>query len=119
MKRIRLIVALAVALPLLAVSAGNGAVVLCLGSDGHVTVEVADILSRCAESTQRQSSEHGQEDGCEACGPCSDIALLAQTTTLAGLSKKLMAMWSPMKRATGPSAAVNVGGTVTSWSPNI
>lgn len=91
MKRTRLIIALVAALPMLAASVETGAVVLCFGSDGHVSVEVADILSRCAESSRRDPSEHPQGTDCEACGPCNDIELFIQAATLAGLSKKLTA----------------------------
>ena len=89
MKRIRLVIALLAAVSMLGASVGPGALVLCFGSDGHVAVEPGDVLSRCAESRQQGSPEHGQEADCEACGPCNDIALDAQSATLAGLSKNL------------------------------
>lgn len=91
MKRTRLIIALVAALPMLVASVETGAVVLCFGSDGHVSVEAADILSRCAESSRQEPSEHPQGTSCDACGPCNDIELLIQAATLAGLSKKLTA----------------------------
>jgi hypothetical protein len=89
MKRTRLVIALLVAVPMLAASAQTGAVVLCFGSDGHVSVEAADILSRCAESSHEEASESAHGTGCAACGPCNDIELSIQAATLAGLSKKL------------------------------
>ena len=90
MKPIRALIALAIAVSMLAASVEMGALVLCFGSDGHVTVEAADAWQRCVDSPQ-QASETSRWTTTDACEPCNDVELFFQSANLAGLSKKTTA----------------------------
>jgi hypothetical protein len=101
MKPTRLI-ALVLAVQLLAASGDAAAVVLCLGVDGHATVEVANGAQRCDDSLEAvpAPSELLQWTTAEDCGACEDVGLLARSAALTASSGK--------SKVTAPSALSNL-----------
>lgn len=61
------------ALALVACSFTPGGMLLCLGFDGHVAVELA--AGRCAPASGAQAGGEQSVSGDDCCGPCLDVTL--------------------------------------------
>jgi hypothetical protein len=91
--RLHRLIGLVLVTQLLAAPVAAGMLVLCIGSDGHVSVEYADGGPCCREwrAARQRFLDHSGQTLEPATGPCcSDVELLIESATLTVSSQKLI-----------------------------